>query len=274
MNNAVDDIPLMFIPTDRAPAVPGTRVASFKPKLLQTPDQHLCPGCGEPIAVRLVLEIIEELGLEARNVAVIGHGCYGGFVTTLDVDCTLCLHGRGPAVATGIKRMRPDCAVWTLQGDGDMVSEGLAEILHATARGENITCVLLNNGVFGDTGGQMTSMSVLGQRTKTSLEGRNVEQHGHPIPIASLVAALDGSGYVARGSVHDTAAIAQTKRLVRRAFQRPMQGHGLALIEILTMCPTGWFVPTAEGPQYMRDTLGKAYPFGELKDVAPDTVPA
>ena len=261
-------IPVSFIATDRAPDAPATRIAPFKSDLLQTGDNHLCPGCGEPIAVRLALEVIEELELARRTVAILSHGCSGGYVTTLDLDCTLCLHGRAPAVATGIKRMRPELAVWTLQGDGDMVSEGLAEILHAAARGENITCVLLNNGVFGDTGGQMTATSVLGQRTKTSIEGRDARCHGYPIPIADLVAALEGSSFVARGSVHNASAIAQTKRLMKLAFERPLQGLGLALIEVLTMCPTGWFVSAAEGPDYMTGSLGQRYPFGELKDVA------
>jgi len=259
-------IPHAFVPTDAPPSVPARQVNPAKPKLLQTEHHHFCPGCGEPIAVRLVLEVLEELGLSDRTIAIIGHGCYGAFTASIDVDCNLCLHGRAPAVATGVKRMRPDRAVWTLQGDGDMISEGLAEIMHAAARGENITCVMLNNGVFGDTGGQMTAASVMGQRTKTSLEGRNAAQHGYPIPIADILATLEGTSYVARGSVHNTLAIAQTKKLVRTAFERPMEGRGLALIEILTMCPTGWFVPVGDGPQYMQDTLGKAYPFGVLKD--------
>lgn len=262
------DITASILRTDRAPEVPAKKVASFKPTLLQTEDHHLCPGCGEPVAIRLVLEVIEELDLVKDNICVLGHGCYGGFLKYIDVDATLCLHGRAPATSTGIKRMRPDKAVWTLQGDGDMVSEGLAEILHATARGENITCIMLNNGVFGDTGGQMTAATVVGQRTKNTIEGRDAGYHGYPIPIASVVASLEGSSYVARGSVHNAAGVAQTKKMIRKAFQRPMEGHGLALVEILTMCPTGWFIPTGEGPDYMSDVLGKKYPFGELKDVA------
>jgi 2-oxoglutarate ferredoxin oxidoreductase subunit beta len=261
-------VPINIIQTVRPPEVAAKKVANFKPTLLQTEDHHLCPGCGEPIAVRLVLEVIQELELVDRTLCVLGHGCYGTFMSTMDIDCTLCLHGRAPANATGVKRMRPDHAVWTLQGDGDMVSEGLAEILHATARGEDITCILLNNGVFGDTGGQMTATTVVGQRTKNTIEGRDADYHGFPIPIASVVASLEGSAYVARGAVNTAASIAQTKKFIRKAFERQLQKKGLSLVEILTMCPTGWFVPTAEGPDYMMDSLGKKYPFGELKDVA------
>ena len=256
------DPAISVLETDHPPEVPARKVASFKPSLLQTEDHHLCPGCGEPVAIRLVLEVIEELGLVKDNICVLGHGCYGGFLKYIDVDATLCLHGRAPATSTGIKRMRPDKAVWTLQ------SEGLAEIMHATARGENITCIMLTNGVFGDTGGQMTAATVVGQRTKNTIEGRDAGYHGYPIPIASVVASLEGSSYVARGSVHNAAGVAQTKKMIRKAFQRPLEGHGLALVEILTMCPTGWFIPTGDGPDYMSDVLGKKYPFGELKDVA------
>ena len=260
-------VPIKIIQTEVPPEQPAKKVANFRPDLLQTEDHHLCPGCGEPVAVRLILETIQEMGLVKDNICVLGHGCYGIFMTTMDIDCTLCLHGRAPANSTGIKRMRPDKLVWTLQGDGDMVSEGLAEILHATARGEDITCFMLNNGVFGDTGGQMTAASVVGQRTKTSIEGRNAEYHGFPVPLSNIVASMEGSAYVARGSVHNAAAIAQTKKMIHRAFERQQQKRGLGLVEILTMCPTGWFVPTNSGPEYMLESLGKVYPFGELKDV-------
>jgi 2-oxoglutarate ferredoxin oxidoreductase subunit beta len=245
---------------------PGTqRISPFTPPLLQTPDHEFCPGCGEPVAMRLILEVIEEMELAARSIAVIGHGCYGTFVTTIDVDVLQCLHGRAPSCATGIKRMRPECAVFTLTGDGDMVNEGLQEVLHTAARGEAITSVLLNNGVFGDTGGQMTTTTVVGQRTKTSLEGRDPEYHGYPIPISDLISRLDGVAYVARGAVHAAGLVARTKRMLRRAFEIQMRGDGFTFVEILTMCPTGWFVGTLDGPDYLTNSLEAAYPLGELK---------
>jgi len=156
--------------------------------------------------------------------------------------------------------------VFTIQGDGDVASEGLAEVLHAAARSEKITTIMLNNGVFGDTGGQMTAASVVGQRTKTSLEGRAPEDHGYPVPVADLVAALPGAAYVARGAVNNAGSIAKTKRYIKRAFELSTAGAGFTFVEVLTMCPTGWFLPTAEGPGYIEDTFEKTYPLGTLKE--------
>ncbi len=253
----------MSVDTSRPPDVPARKVAQFKPDLLLG-EHSLCPGCGEPVALRVLLEVLRELDLVHRTVGVVGHGCYGSFVRIMDVDVLQCLHGRAPSCATGIKRVRPECAVFTMQGDGDMANEGLQEVLHAAARGERITCVMLNNGVFGDTGGQLTATTVVGQRTKTSLEGRDPQTHGYPIPVADLVARLDGAAYVARGAVSTAGAVAQTKRMLRRAFEVQLAGTGFGLVEILTMCPTGWFVPAGEGPGYLGSSLERTYPLGEL----------
>lgn len=252
----------MTIDTSQPP--PGGKlVAAAKPSLLLG-EHSLCPGCGEPVALRVLLEVLQELDIVQRTIGVVGHGCYGSFVRIMDVDVLQCLHGRAPACATGIKRMRPDAAVFTMQGDGDMANEGLQEVLHAAARGEKITCVMLNNGVFGDTGGQQTATTVIGQRTKTSLEGRDPELHGFPVPVADLVAKLRGTAYVARAAVSTAAGVAQTKRMLRRAFEVQLSGAGFGLVEILTMCPTGWFVPAAEGADYQGGTMEQAYPIGEL----------
>ena len=168
-------------------------------------------------------------------------------------------------MATGAKRMRPDSLLFTLQGDGDMVNEGLQEVIHTAARGENVTCILLNNGVFGETGGHMTATTVLGQRTKNSIEGRDAAYHGHPILIADLLSRLDGVSYVARATVHDAAGVAKAERYLKRAFESQMNGEGFSFVEILTMCPTGWFVPTAEGPGYLDDVLARVHRVGELR---------
>jgi 2-oxoglutarate/2-oxoacid ferredoxin oxidoreductase subunit beta len=154
-----------------------------------------------------------------------------------------------------------------VQGDGDMVSEGLQEVLHAAARGENITCVLLNNGVFGETGGHMSAATVLGQRTKTSLDGRDPVAHGRPILLADLVARLDGAAFVARGAVNSAGNVAWTQRALRRALETQVAGAGFSLVEILTMCPTGWFVETADAPTYLADNLAAVHTGGILKDV-------
>jgi 2-oxoglutarate ferredoxin oxidoreductase subunit beta len=247
------------------PGIPGRVVAAPLAPLQLSGEHHLCPGCGHPVAWRLLLEVISELGLATKAIGVVGHGCYTNIVSLADIDFLQCLHGRAPAVATGVKRVRPEAAVFTLQGDGDVASGGLAEVLHAAARGERITTIMLNNGVFGDTGGQMTAASVLGQRTKTSLQGRDPQVHGHPLPVADLVSSLAGATYVARGSVHNAGSIAKTKRYLQRAFEAAIDGSGFAFVEILTMCPTGWFLPTAEGPGYLEGTFEKTYPLGALK---------
>jgi 2-oxoglutarate ferredoxin oxidoreductase subunit beta len=246
--------------------VPDARlVAAEKPDLLLTTEHNLCPGCGEPLAVRILLESITELGHAANTVGVAGIGCYTAFSAALDVDLVQALHGRAPSVATGVKRMLPDRLVFTLQGDGDMVNEGLQEVLHTAARGERVTCILLNNGVFGETGGHMTAATVLGQRTKNTLEGRDADYHGYPIRVADLIAQLDGAAYVARGSVHAAGAVAKTKKMILRAFETQLSGAGFSLVEVLTMCPTGWFIPTGEGPSYLDETLGQVHTMGELK---------
>src|SRR3954468_19917924 len=235
------------------------------PELLLTQEHHMCPGCGEPLALRGYLETISQLGAVDRAVGVAGIGCYTSFAGTMDVDLVQALHGRAPSVATGVKRMRPDSIVFTIQGDGDMVNEGLQEVLHTAARGENVTCILLNNGVFGETGGHMTATSVIGQRTKNSLDGRDAAYHGYPVLIGDLIAQLQGAAYVARGSVHNAGGVARTRKMFKRAFEAQLRGEGFTFVEVLTMCPTGWFIPTAEGPSYMQETLGEVHTMGELK---------
>jgi len=255
----------MIIDTSSAPTVPARRVEALQPELLLTGEHQMCPGCGEPLAVRQFLETIAELGATTRSIAVVGIGCYTSFSGSLDVDLVQALHGRAPSVATGVKRMLPETLVFTLQGDGDMVNEGLQEVLHTAARGEKVTCILLNNGVFGETGGHMTATSVIGQRTKNSLDGRDPEYHGFPILIGDLIAQLQGASYVARGSVHNAGSVARTRKMFKRAFESQLRGEGFTFVEVLTMCPTGWFVPTAEGPGYMQQTLGEVHIMGELK---------
>ena len=238
-------------------------VTELKPKLLQSAEHVLCPGCGHFVAWRTVLDVVTEL--ELQPILLAGHGCYTQLMVQTDLDSLQCLHGRAPAAATGVKRMLPETPVITLQGDGDMVTEGLHEVLHAASRGEKITALLLNNGVFGDTGGHLTATTVVGQRTKTSLEGRDPDVHGHPLDIAKLLAQVDGAAYVARGAVNSPGMVARTKRMVRRALELQLEGAGFTFVEILTMCPTGWFVPTPEGPGYLEKSMMERYGIGEHK---------
>ena len=255
-----------IVDTSSAPTVPARKVEELKPALLLTQEHHMCPGCGEPIAVRQFLETITQLDAVDRAIAVAGIGCYTSFSGTMDVDLVQALHGRAPSVATGVKRMLPDALVFTLQGDGDMVNEGLQEVIHTAARGERITCILLNNGVFGETGGHMTATTVLGQRTKNTLDGRTAEDHGHPILLSNLLAQLDGAAYVARGAVNSAGNVARTKKMLTRALETQLAGRGFSFVEILTMCPTGWFIETQEAPDYLADNLAAVHTVGVLKD--------
>jgi 2-oxoglutarate ferredoxin oxidoreductase subunit beta len=257
------------LPTGAPPDAPARVVGPVRPKLLLHEDHDLCPGCGEPVALRALLEVIDELECSTRCIGVVGIGCYTALTPLMDVDLIQALHGRAPSVATGAKRMRPDALIFTLQGDGDMANEGLQEVIHAAARGESVTCVLLNNGVFGETGGHMTATTVLGQRTKNTLEGRDAAYHGHPLLIGELLAQLGGTAYAARGAVYDAANVAGTKRMLRRAFETQLAGAGFSFVEILTMCPTGWFVPTAEGPDYLSRVLSPVHSVGELASRGP-----
>ena len=261
---------MSFVPTDRAPEASARLVDDFTPSLIDVGAHHLCPGCGEPVAMRCAVEAVEELGLTTSAIAVFGIGCYTAFANNLDLEVLQALHGRAPSVATGVKRTRPDTFVFTVQGDGDMASEGLQEVLHAAARAEQVTCIMLNNGVFGETGGHMTATTVLGQRTKTSLEGRDPAAHGRPILLADLVAQLDGAAYVARCAVSSAGELARTHRALRRALDTQLEGAGFSFVEILTMCPTGWFIETADAPSYLAENLGTVHRAGVLKDVRAD----
>jgi 2-oxoglutarate ferredoxin oxidoreductase subunit beta len=253
-----------YVPTDAPPTIGAHLVDDFTPTLLDIGEHSLCPGCGEPIALRAVLEAIEAIGAVSRAIGVFGIGCYTAFSNNLDIEVLQALHGRAPSLATGVKRAKPDTLVLTVQGDGDMVNEGLQEVLHTAARGENVTCFMLDNGVFGETGGHMTATTALGQRTKNTLDGRDAAHHGFPIRLSTLIAELDGAAYVARGAVNNAGNVARTKKMVRRALETQEAGLGFSFVEILTMCPTGWFVPAQEGPDYLGGSLERTYPLGEL----------
>jgi len=254
------------VDTTGPPEAPARLVDDFTPDLIDVGAHHLCPGCGEPVAMRSILEAVTELGLVRRTVAVFGIGCYTAFSNNLDVEVLQALHGRAPSLATGVSRAAPGTIVFTVQGDGDMVNEGLQEVLHAAARGERISCFMLNNGVFGETGGHLTSTTVLGQRTKNTLDGRNAAQHGYPILLSNLVAQLEGAAFVARGAVNSAGNVARTKRMILRAFETQVAGAGFSMVEILTMCPTGWFIETQEAPAYLEENLGAVHSIGVLKD--------
>jgi 2-oxoglutarate ferredoxin oxidoreductase subunit beta len=251
--------------TSAPPTVASRVVDDFKPALIDVAEHHLCPGCGEPIAMRSVLEAVAELGLTTQTIAVFGIGCYTAFSNNLDVEVLQALHGRAPSLATGVKRAKPQTTVLTIQGDGDMVNEGLQEVIHAAARGEAITCFMLDNGVFGETGGHITATTVLGQRTKNTLGGRDAKADGYPIRLSNLLAQLEGASYVARCAVNNAGNVSRAKRMITRALE-VQQAGGFSFVEILTMCPTGWFIETQEAPDYLAANLAEVHTIGVLKD--------
>jgi 2-oxoglutarate ferredoxin oxidoreductase subunit beta len=248
-------------------ARPETRVLPGRPVGLTENPVPYCPGCGHSVAQRLIADTIETLGLRGRTVGVIGAGCYtNGGMSCFDFPRLSALHGRAPAVATGLKRVRPEAFVFTLQGDGDLASIGLAEIVHACTRGENIAVVMLNNGVFGNTGGQLAPTTLPGQRTATTRDGREAAAHGHTLKVAEMLAALPGVRYAARGAVNSAQNLWRTRRFLRLAFEAAAAGRGLGFVEIISQCPTFWGVDPIESLAQVDRHAQAAFPLGELRD--------
>lgn len=230
---------------------------------------HYCPGCTHGIIHRLVGEVLEEMGILEDTVGVASVGCSVLSYEYFNCDMTQAAHGRAPAVATGLKRVLPkDRFVFTYQGDGDLASIGTAEIVHAAARGENITVIFVNNAIYGMTGGQMAPTSILGQKTATSPFGRDVNVQGSPIRISEMLSTLDGAAYIERVSTHDVANIARTKKAIRKAFETQKIGLGLSLVEVLSTCPTNWGLDPLESLQWVKDNMVPVYPLGVYKDRA------
>jgi 2-oxoglutarate ferredoxin oxidoreductase subunit beta len=242
------------------------RVIYQPPHLLADRSTHYCPGCGHGIIARLLAEVLEELGVAPRTIAVAPVGCAVFLYDYLLVDFVEAPHGRAPAVATGIRRVRPDAFVLTYQGDGDLAAIGTAEIVHAAARGEPITAVFVNNGIYGMTGGQLAPTTLLGQRTSSSPGGRDPLLHGRPVPITEMLAVLPSVAYAARGSIADPVAIGRTKSLLRRACQVQLDGSGFAIVEILSTCPVGWGMTPQQSMAWLASEVTRTYPPGILVD--------
>ena len=242
------------------------RIVYARPDLLTDTSTHYCPGCGHGIIHRLVAELLDELHLGPTTIAVASVGCSVFAYDYLAVDFVEAPHGRAPAVATGVRRVRPDAFVFTYQGDGDLAAIGTAEIVHAAARGERISVIFVNNGIYGMTGGQMAPTTLLGQRTTSSPGGREASTTGYPIPITEMLALLPGVTYAARGSIADPPSIGKTKAMVRRAFQAQLDGGGFSIVEILSTCPVGWGMTPVESMAHLTEDVVQTYPLGVLVD--------
>ena len=210
-------------------------------ELLTDKPRHYCPGCGHGIIHRLVAEAIDELDVHGDVVGVNPVGCSVFANNYFNFDMVNALHGRAPAVATGINRAKPDSLVFTYQGDGDLASIGAAEVVHAAMRGEKITTIFINNAIYGMTGGQMAPTTLVGMKTATCPYGRDVHLHGYPLKMADIAAQLEGTAYVTRQSVESVPAIRKAKKAIRKAFENSMAGKGSNLVEIVSTCNSGRF---------------------------------
>ncbi len=226
---------------------------------------HYCPGCTHGVAHRLVAEVLEEMKLLDRTIGVAPVGCSVFAYNYFDTDFVEAPHGRAPAMATGIKRVLPDRIVFTYQGDGDLASIGMGEIVHAAARGENITVIFINNANYGMTGGQMAPTTLPGMKTTSSPKGRDVETQGFPIKTAELLSTLDGAGYVVRRSLHDPTNIRKAKKAIRLAFETQVRGLGFSMVELLSTCPTNWNLTPVESLKFVADKMVAYFPLGDYK---------
>ncbi len=237
-----------------------------RPKYLRNNLFHYCPGCGHSIAHRLICEIIDELDIYEKTIGIPPPGCSVFTYYYIDVDMAECAHGRGTAVATGIKRAYPESIVFTYQGDGDLAAIGTAETIHAANRGEKITAIFINNAVYGMTGGQMAPTTMLSQKTTTSPFGRDASYEGYPIKISEMLALLDGTVYIERVAVNSPANIRNTKKAIKKAFQTQIDNLGFSLVEILSPCPTNWKMKSLESWQWIDKEMTKVFPLGVIKD--------
>lgn len=241
------------------------QVVYARPQPLTDVVTHYCPGCTHGVINRLIAEVLEELDLREITIGVASVGCSVFEYNYLDCDFVQAPHGRAPAMATGIKRVHPDKFVFTYQGDGDLASIGTAEIIHAAARGENISVIFVNNGVYGMTGGQMAPTTLPGMKTTSSPSGRDVQVMGFPLRMSEMLATASGASYIVRRSVHDPGHINQTKKAIKTAFEVQRHGLGFSLVEILSSCPVNWNLTPHDALDYIEHKMIPYFPLGDYK---------
>lgn len=235
------------------------------PRSLRDASTHYCPGCGHGTAHRLIAEVVDELRIREKVIGVAPVGCAVVAYEYWDFDCSEAAHGRALAVATGLKRVRPENIVFTYQGDGDLAAIGTNETIHAANRGENVSVFFINNAVYGMTGGQMAPTTLLKQKTSTTPGGRNAQLQGYPLKISEMLALLPGVKYIERVSLHSPAEIIKTKRAIKQAFTNQIRGVGFSLVEILSPCPTYWGLSPRQALEWIKDTMAKEFPLGVIK---------
>ena len=245
--------------------ISNAQVVYARPEALTEVTTHYCPGCTHGVAHRLIAEVLDEMDVREKTIGVAPVGCSVFAYNYFNCDFVEAAHGRAPAMATGVKRVLPDQIVFTYQGDGDLASIGMAEIVHAAGRGENITVIFINNAIYGMTGGQMAPTTLPGQKTSSSPTGRDVEQTGFPLRMAEMLSTLDGTGYVVRRSLHDSKNIRLAKKAIRTAFEVQRRGLGFSLVELLSTCPTNWGYSPQESLNWLEEHMIPVYPLGDYK---------
>jgi len=238
------------------------------PKSLIPIQTKYCPGCGHGIIHRLITEVIDEMGMQEKSIIMNPVGCSIWASLYFDFDSVQVPHGRTPAGATGVKRMKPDHLVICYQGDGDLAAIGTAEAVHAANRGEKFTTIFVNNAIYGMTGGQMAPTTLVGQHATTAPYGRDPIEAGmgYPIRVLEMLATLGGTKYLARGAVNNAVNIRKTKQYIKKAFEAQMRGEGSTMVEILSQCPTNWAMDPQESVQWVADNMIPFYKLGEIKN--------
>jgi len=236
------------------------------PTSLSGKEFTYCPGCSHGIVHRLIAEVIDELEIQGKTIMVAPVGCSVFAYEFFDVDGTVAAHGRAPAVATGIKRARPDNVVFTYQGDGDLAAIGTAEIIHAANRGERITTIFINNAIYGMTGGQMAPTTLLGMKTTTTPYGRRENIEGYPIHVSEVLKELSGVAFLARTKVITPQDVIKTKKYLKKAFYAQLNNIGFGLVEVLSTCPTNWGLTPIESMKWLEDNMVKEFPLGVYVD--------
>lgn len=237
-----------------------------RPHALADVPMHYCPGCTHGIVHRLVAEVIDELGVEGKAVGVASVGCSVMSYDYFNCDMVQAPHGRAPAVATGIKRAKPENVVFTYQGDGDLAAIGTAETIHSATRGENITVIFINNAIYGMTGGQMAPTTLPNMVTQTTPYGRDVNTAGYPIRVCEMISTLDGVALAQRVTVDCVKNVINAKKAIKKAFQNQIEGKGFSIVEVVSTCPTNWGMSPFEAIQWLRDNMLPYYPLGVYKD--------
>jgi 2-oxoglutarate ferredoxin oxidoreductase subunit beta len=246
---------------------PVEQLVYRRPSSLTHAHTHYCPGCTHGVAHRLIAEVIDDLNIREKTIGIAPVGCSVFAYNYFDCDFAEAAHGRAPAMATGIKRVQPDRVVFTYQGDGDLAAIGTAEIVHAAARGENISVFFINNAIYGMTGGQMAPTTLPNMKTTSTPTGRDVEMAGYPMRMAELLAEVDGASYIVRRSLHNPAEIRKSKKAIRTAFENQMQGRGFAMVELLSSCPVNWNMRPADALRWIETNMVPAFPLGDYKVV-------